>query len=172
MTNMKYPWETLPSVSRVPSTRTVLDCSSPSRPAGRLCGAPVWFCRCWPSPGCRPSSPSRTGALRSSRSSSLSSTRWKASSSSWCTASCAERYPAPHTTAGATHVGHCFALLFEALELPKRWRVYPCRSTCTVILFSVFCTAQYYEFGFTICTRATSLTFDLSHRIRKNSPNK
>lgn len=57
----------------------------------------MWFCRCWLSPGCRLSSLSQTAALRSSRSSLLSLIRWKASSSSWCTASCAERYlTSPH----------------------------------------------------------------------------
>jgi len=40
------------------------------------------------------------------------------------------------------------------------------------IQFSLFYTAQNYKCasaGFTICTRTISLTFDLSHRIRKNS---
>jgi len=47
-------------------------------------------------------------------------------------------------------------------------------AACHSLQFGLFCTAQYHKFtnlrlGFKICTRATSLTFDLSHRISKNS---
>lgn len=93
---------TLPEICtalRVTLTGPNLTACPPPAPAGPPCGAPAWFCPSWPSHGCRPSSPSPTGAPPSSRSSLPSSIPWKASSLSWCTASCAERYFTPLLTA-------------------------------------------------------------------------
>lgn len=59
--------------------------------SGRRYGALVWFSLCWHSRGCQLCWPSQTADQPSSRSSLLSLTQSRDSSSSPCTVPCAER---------------------------------------------------------------------------------
>lgn len=88
--------------------------------SGRPCGAPASSCLCWLWPGCLRCSPWPTSDPSSFKSSSPSSTHCRASSSWWCTVSCAERYGIIFYSPLHVQQSALFVLIPKEGEIAKR----------------------------------------------------